>query len=185
MRLFIAFDVDDASIVNKVMDIQRILVREGVKGTFPNQEQLHVTIKFLGETPDDKVELLKARLAEIRAPKFEVFFDGVTGFPSLSSPRVVVIRLLENDTLLKIFNDIEKITSSMGFRRESRAFKPHLTIARVKKPWSWKRHLVKVLSGVSIDMKMTIECIKLKKSTLTPTGPIYEDVDVYWLERGV
>ena len=124
-------------------------------------------------------------MAGIKAPKFDVFFDGVTGFPSLSSPRVVVIRLLENDTLLKIFNDVERIASSMGFRRENRAYKPHLTIARVKKPWSWKGHLAKMLSGISIDMKMTVECIKLKKSTLTPTGPIYEDVDVYWLEREV
>ena len=182
MRLFIAFDVDDPRLMSEIEKIQGLLIREGVKGTFPKGDQLHVTIKFLGETPEDKVDIIKTRLSEIKAPKFEVFFDGVTGFPSLSSPRVVVIRLLENEILLKIFNDIEKIVSSLGFRRESRAFKPHLTIARVKKRWSWKHHLVNILSTISLDMGLEVECIKLKKSVLTPSGPIYEDVDVYWLE---
>ncbi len=183
MRLFIAFDVNDKTLVSRVTEIHDLLIREGVKGTYPNREQLHVTIKFLGETPDDKVETLKSKLAGIKAPKFEVSFDGVTGFPSLSSPRVVVIRLLENETLFRIFTDIERITSTLGYRKESRPFKPHLTIARVKKPWSWKRYLAKMLSGISLDLSITVECIKLKKSILTPRGPIYEDVDVYWLER--
>jgi 2'-5' RNA ligase len=182
MRVFIAFDVDDPKIVDEVEKIQGFLIGEGVKGTFPKGDQLHVTVKFLGETPDDKVMTLQKLLSEIDVTEFYVRFDGVGGFPSLSYPRVVVVKIVENEILYTLFKEIERVTSKLGYPREGRPFKPHLTICRVKKKWSWKKHLKSYLSGISLDLSMKIDRFKLKKSVLTPSGPIYEDIYTFKLE---
>lgn len=183
MRVFIAVDIEDKHIQHEVEKIQRYLINEGVKGTFPSSEQLHITLKFLGEAPDEKVDLINTELSAINSFSFRLRFTGITGFPSFRSPRVVVIKIDENPGMQNLFKEVEKSMSSIGFKRESRAFSPHLTIARVKKPWSWKKYIADKLSQYTLNYEYYVDAFKLKNSTLTPTGPVYKDLYIYKLEK--
>lgn len=182
MRVFVAVDIEDDKIWDEVEKIQRYLVNEGVKGTFPAKNQLHITIKFLGNISDEMVGNISEQLNEITHPPFKIRLDGVTGFPSFRSPRVVVIKIFENQSLKSLFKKVEEKMYGIGFRKESRAFSPHFTIARVKKPWSWKRYIAGKLSEISLDYDYLVYSFKLKSSILTPNGPIYKDLYEYKLE---
>ena len=180
MRLFIAIDINNQIIAHKVSAIQSLLVDNGVKGTYPSVDQLHITLKFLGETPEHKVQLIDEVLKKIKATDEIVLkINGVGGFPSLKRPRIIYLDVVANDPLYTIQSRIEHEMSRLGFKREGRPFKPHITIFRVKKPWTWRQSLEKELAGIGMDVTIRVLEIKLKESILTPTGPIYRDVSVY------
>jgi 2'-5' RNA ligase len=179
MRLFIAVDIEDRKIISEISKIQNYLIENGVKGTFPNEKQLHITIKFLGETPDYKTNYIIEKLRTIKFNPTKIILRNIDGFPNLSRPRVVVVRVDENKELLDLFTQVEKHMTVLGYRKETRPFKPHITIARVKKPWSWRRDLVSTLKNIYLNLEYDIKCFKLKNSTLTPTGPIYQDIEIF------
>jgi len=180
MRLFVAIDINDKIIAHKVSTIQNLLVDNGVKGTYPSVDQLHITLKFLGETPDHKVQLIDEVLKKIKSINEIVLkVNGVGAFPSLRRPRIIYLGVTANDALYTIQSRIEHEMARLGFKREGRPFKPHITIFRVKKPWTWKRTLEKELTGIELDVTIKVHEIKLKESILTPTGPIYRDISVY------
>lgn len=181
MRVFIAIDIDDKSIWHDIEKIQKYLIDEGVKGTFPSRNQLHITIKFLGDVSDEKIKLINEKLSIIKSPSFTLRFRGVTGFPSFKSPRVVVIKTDDNPYIQSLFKEIEKNMVSLGFKRENRSFSPHLTIARVKKPWSWKKYISDKLLPLEFNYEYLVDSFKLKSSFLTPNGPVYNDVFIYKL----
>lgn len=183
MRVFIAIDINDKNIQHEVGRIQKYLLGEGVKATFPSENHLHITIKFLGDVLDEKIGLINKKLSIIKLSPFTLRFRGVTGFPSFKSPRVVVIKIDENPYLQSLFKEIEKNMFSLGFKKETRSFSPHLTIARIKKPWSWKKYISDKLLLFEFNYEYLVDSFKLKSSTLTPNGPIYNDLFTYMLRK--
>lgn len=182
MRLFIAIDIDDKEIKYKTSIIQNMLVNSGVRGTHPTVDQLHITLKFLGETPDFKIKLINDVLGKIKVDeKIVLNINGVGAFPSLKKPRIIFLDVKANDVLYVLQSQIERGMVKLGFKKEDRPFKPHITIFRIKKPWSWKSYLEKELVSVHIDKTLYINEFKLKESLLTPSGPIYKDLNVYKL----
>ena len=179
MRLFIAIDIDDKNILYEIERIQKYLINEGVKGTFPSKDQLHITVKFLGEVLDEKIDSIDNKLKTIKFSPFILKFNGITGFPSIRSPRVVVVEIDENTSLQYLFKEIERNMVSLGFKKEKRSFSPHLTIARVKKAWSWKKYISDKLLSLSFNYEYLVNSFKLKSSVLTPNGPIYNDLFIY------
>jgi RNA 2',3'-cyclic 3'-phosphodiesterase len=129
MRLFIALDIDEA--------VRGRIVRflEGVRGFAPDArwvrpESLHVTLKFIGEKPVEKVEDIKRALATIRGQPFEMAFRGIGFFPTAKAARVFWIGISAGDPLGQLAGAVDSATASLGIPKEDHAFSPHLTLAR-------------------------------------------------------
>jgi 2'-5' RNA ligase len=129
MRIFIALDIDDA--------IRERIVRfmDGVREFAPDArwvrpESLHVTLKFIGEKPADKVEEIKPVLSDIQAAPFDLTFSGFGFFPTTKAARVFWIGIQSGPPLVSLARSIDDATSGLGIPKEDHAFSPHLTLAR-------------------------------------------------------
>ncbi len=129
MRLFIALDIDDA-IRDRIA-----LFMDGVSPFAPdarwvNPESLHVTLKFIGEQPDDAVDAIRLALQSIAAPTTEIHFRGYGFFPTSKSARVFWIGMDAGPQLAALAAAIDEAVAALGIAKEDRAFSPHLTLAR-------------------------------------------------------
>ena len=129
MRLFIALDIDDA-IRGRIA-----LFVEGVRNFAPDArwvkpESLHVTLKFIGEQPDDAVEKIKQALASVVASSAEIQFRGYGFFSTPKSARVFWIGMEAGPQLAALATLIDDKMASLGIPKEDRPFSPHLTLAR-------------------------------------------------------
>lgn len=167
MRLFIAIDFPE-DVKKEIEKIQKKLPQ--FQGKLTERENLHLTLKFLGEVDDSLVEDIKKRLNKIKLKKFDVEVDSLGYF----SPSVIKIVWLHVAGCEKIQKEIDEKLEEL-FAKE-KGFMSHLTIARVKSPGD-KLRFIKELVGMKFDrIKVNISSFKLKSSTLTPEGPIYKDV---------
>jgi 2'-5' RNA ligase len=91
---------------------------------------LHLTLKFVGEGPDETVEKITAALAQIRANQFPLDFKGYGFFPTAKSARVFWVGIETGPALSAIAALIDDAVAGLGIPREERAFSPHLTLAR-------------------------------------------------------
>jgi len=129
MRLFVALDIPD--------DIRERIGRfvEGVRGfaddaRWARPESLHVTLTFIGEQPESKLEALKNALSGIRPVPSEIHFRGYGFFPTPKSARVFWIGLEAGPPLASLAAAVDEALSVLGIPKEQRAFSPHLTLAR-------------------------------------------------------
>ncbi|HDM36794.1 MAG TPA: RNA 2',3'-cyclic phosphodiesterase [Candidatus Syntrophoarchaeum butanivorans] len=178
IRAFIAVDIPETT-RSKISALQREMYIEGVKLVDPSL--IHVTLKFLGDTPVKKIEDVIRVLETIDVSSFKVNVRGMGAFPDLTNPRVVWIGLEPASEFMRIHEKLENTLSSLGFSRERRSFTPHLTIARVKRAGKNERSLIAefVRKNAEIDLdRILVSEIKLKKSILRPEGPIYTDIFV-------
>ncbi|MHC1610274.1 MAG: RNA 2',3'-cyclic phosphodiesterase [Candidatus Methanospirareceae archaeon] len=194
MRAFIAVDLS-GEIRAKIAGIQQEFAGLGLaQGAvkFVDAKQAHQTVKFLGNVTEDAVGLIKSALAGITQKPFELELRGVGFFPPASLDRARKIRVIwvgverGAEQLKALQEEVESKMHALGFPPEKR-FSPHVTLCRVKKPLRQKNELMRVLEKIEelqeVEAgKMLVEELKLKKSTLTPKGPIYEDLYVKKLE---
>ncbi len=129
MRVFIAIDIDDA--------IRERIARfmDGVRGFAPDArwvqpEALHITLKFIGEKPDDAVEEIRKGLATIRHVAVDLQFRGYGFFPSARAPRVFWIGIVAGPLLGSLAALVDETMSSLKIPKEDHAYSPHLTLAR-------------------------------------------------------
>ncbi len=129
MRLFVALDIND--------DIRNRIARflEGVRGFAPDvrwvrPESLHVTLKFIGERPDEDVDRIKQTLATIDADRIEIRLCGYGFFPGAREPRVFWIGIDAGSELASLAGTVDAKLASLGIPKEEHPFSPHLTLAR-------------------------------------------------------
>lgn len=129
MRLFIALDIDD--------HIRRRIATflDGVRGFAPDArwvrpESLHVTLKFIGEKPEEEVEKIKQVLETITADTFEMNFRGYGFFPSARAPRVFWVGIEAGASLSSLAATVDEKLASLAIPQEEHVFNPHLTLAR-------------------------------------------------------
>jgi 2'-5' RNA ligase len=129
MRLFVALDIDEA-IRGR---IARFL--DGVRGFSPEvrwarPESLHVTLKFIGEKPEEEVEKIKRALETIAADKFEISFRGYGFFPGARAPRVFWLGIEAAPRLSSLAALVDESLATLDIPKEEHAFNAHLTLAR-------------------------------------------------------
>jgi 2'-5' RNA ligase len=129
MRLFVALDIDDS--------IRGRIVRfiDGVSGFAPDArwvqaESLHVTLKFIGERPDEDVAEIKQALGAIVADSVEFNFRGYGFFPEARAPRVFWVGTEAGANLSSLAAAVDEKLSSLNISKEEHTFNPHLTLAR-------------------------------------------------------
>jgi 2'-5' RNA ligase len=172
IRTFISIDMSE-NIQKEIEKIQNIL--PGFEGKKTEPENLHLTLKFLGEIDSEKLEKVKEKLKEINFKKFETRVSEIGVF----SPEYIRIVWLKLENCSRLQNIIDKKLSEL-FEPERR-FMSHLTIARVKFLKN-KNYFLGELKKVKLPkMKFKVDKFRLKKSTLTEEGPIHETLEEYAL----
>jgi 2'-5' RNA ligase len=184
LRTFIAIDVPPA-VLDTITRIQNRFKSLGLHASWVKPGNIHLTLKFLGDTDPDRIPGIQNKLTETLAPftPFRLSLNSAGVFPDTKHPRVLWVGLKDEEgTLETLQTAIEKALESVGFPREQRSFSPHLTLARIKSPWGIKspkekKELKDELDAVNQEgigsHPFDVSEIKLYESQLTPKGSIY------------
>ena len=139
---------------------------------------MHLTIRFLGDIPISMVDVLSEEMKNLQFSSFKLEIRGVGAFPKLNYPRVIWAGIRKGSKLLEdIFSQLEYRLTGLGFKKDNKGFSPHLTIARVRTGKNKARlaELIMELEDYEFGI-VNIDCLRLKKSDLTPRGPIYTNL---------
>ncbi|HXX81963.1 MAG TPA: RNA 2',3'-cyclic phosphodiesterase [Thermodesulfovibrionales bacterium] len=185
MRSFVAINLDD-SLRNEI-DRTTAGLKSGnwdVKWVAP--ANLHITLKFLGEIPEDAITGIKETLLSSAShhESFALKFKGVGIFPDKRRPRVIWIDILESEKLIKLQKEVENSLSLIGFKEEDRPFSPHLTIGRIKSS-AGKESLLRAMEALKDrDFgNIGVNKVSLMKSDLKPGGAQYTTIAEFNLKR--
>lgn len=129
MRIFIALDIP-GEIRERMLQYTERARSLAPEARWARPEGLHLTLKFIGEVSDAKVEEIKTALAAVKTVPFAIKFESVGFFPSPKSPRVFWIGVEGGPALSELAALIDDATHKLGFAKEERAYSPHLTLAR-------------------------------------------------------
>ena len=175
IRSFISVDLDEPGIRERIASTQRSLLETGAQLKLVNTEIMHLTLRFLGEIPQPTVEEVKKAIDAVRFSAFEIELSGLGAFPNLRRLNVVWVGIKRgHEQLAEIFQQLEPKLRTIGLPADNKGFSPHLTIARVRTGANMEA-LANYVStmGEQEFGKMLVQSVRLKRSTLTPRGPIY------------
>ena len=172
MRLFTGLDLPDDVVRNLEELLRRLKPAARIQWSPP--ENLHVTTKFIGEWPEDRLGELIAALRGVPAPgPIAVQIRRVGFFPNPHAPRIFWCGI-EAPGLDALAADTDGATAALGVEREKRAFSPHLTLARIKNQVDLQP-LRKTIAGMeSLELGgFQARSFFLYQSSLRPTGSVY------------
>lgn len=178
IRSFFAFDIEDQKIIRKLSEVQGMLANTGADLKLVKSQNIHLTIRFLGEIQPPMVDDIYKEMKELSFSPFRVYLEGLGAFPKINYPRVVWVGIKKGANELKdVFEQLEPRLRGLGFKPDTKGFSPHLTIARVRtgRNKSGLAELILKLEDYELGT-IKVECLKLKKSYLTPRGPIYTNL---------
>lgn len=186
MRTFISIDIEDVNIISKISLIKNTLSSLGLDLKLVEDENLHLTLVFIGEIPETILSPLKESLSTVVHKSFKMHLSGAGCFPSCNKPRVLWIGVSEgSDEIIELHRKITNALKRGGipFEKE-KDFTPHLTIARIKSNRNVNK-LSKFMETIINEDFGWIEVreFRLKKSILTPKGPIYETLNSFKLAQ--
>ncbi len=133
-RTFIAVKIEPCpALLEFVHQLQALLKYDAVRWVAVHH--FHLTLKFLGATPPGKISDVQQALTEVggRFGAFDFDLKGIGYFKKNKQPRVLFVRIERDEMLKHLAEEIDVSLSMLGFERERRIFKPHLTLARIKK----------------------------------------------------
>jgi 2'-5' RNA ligase len=178
VRAFLALELS-GDIRDRLKVAQDTLRTCKARMTFVEPENIHVTLKFLGDIDE---HIIPSLMAAIKSIPFQQFPASVGKVIVNNPKRPFTVWCSIGDTgrgedLLRL---VEDVLMPLGFAKETRRFTPHATLARIKEPDPSLFKVLETLKGKNYG-DCLIRGMKLKKSTLTPRGPIYEDLlEVLW-----
>ena len=173
MRLFVAVEISNNNIINSIKKFQDEI---NIDAKPIESKNLHFTLQFLGEISEEITHKIIQSLHTIEFSSFNVTLKGVGAFPKLRAPRVIWIGTDENggNMLIQLSKKVEKVLESLGFHSD-KPFKPHITVFRIKKKIGDMTKELEHQKMIDFGIQ-EISSIKLKKSELTSSGPIYSDL---------
>ncbi len=172
-RLFIAVELPGA-VRDSLGSIQAILKNSSARLTLVDPTIIHITLKFIGDTPPEKTREIGGALRGLKAAPFSLRVRGISG-NNPRRPRVVWARVEDGGNLGILHAAIEDILAPLRIPRDDRPFVPHATVARVREFHPDLPGIIRPLSDRDFG-EGTIDRVILKRSTLTSRGPIYEDI---------
>jgi len=181
LRTFIAIELDE-SLRRSLGALQNRLKRQVPPGSvrWVAPEGIHLTLKFLGDTPGDRIPEIAAALRDAcgTSAPFEVSVEGRGCFPSFRRPRVVWVAVHDNShKLARLQQEIERLVAPLGYPTEERSFNPHLTLGRVSRHadgyeaaavgQAVERSVVEQIGAQHVTE------VRFIRSELRPTGALY------------
>ena len=179
MRLFVALEIP-AHVRNHLTALIRELSKLETSSAhkragWVRPENLHVTLKFIGETPPDKLVSIRGELNAVRSDSsLELRFRGLGCFPNERRPRVLWAGMEAMPNLASLAGEIEERLEKLGIERDPRSFTPHLTLARFDPPGISQELRSKVRENSTHDFgSLHTSEFHLIQSKLKPTGAEY------------
>lgn len=182
MRLFVAIDLPEA-VRRELATIQDLLRPQGGNARWVASESIHITLKFIGEVPEHRVEEIDKALTGLPWKPFVVAVRGLGFFPGARSPRVLWAGLHAR-TMKELAGEIDARLERTGIERERRAFRGHVTLARSKD--SRLEGSLVAAAGRYPDHdfgSFTADRYCLYQSTLKPGGSVYRRIKEYSMTR--
>lgn len=191
LRMFVALRTS-GQLLDALADTQRQLQARLPTGSvrWTRREQLHLTLRFLGDVPAGQVEALAAAVREAGTgvPPLRLGLAGAGCFPNARNPRVLWIGVNGDlPQLLALQQNVEIATTGFGDHREEREFHPHLTFGRVAaRDYQAARAVGDAMGGFKLGLlgEWTADQLYLVQSQLAPSGPTYTDVAIVELRGG-
>lgn len=183
MRVFLAIEIDK-ELLDKISEVQKEFAKCDAPVKYVETENLHCTLKFFGEIDEDKlnkiIEVIENKIKNHQPFKVSIKKTGV--FPNENYIRVLWLGMEDVEPFVNLQKDLDEDFKKLGFKKE-KSYKPHLTIGRVKGAKNKAKLLstLKDLGEVEIG-EMNVGRIILKKSELTPSGPIYSTIKEFNLK---
>lgn len=179
LRLFIAVEIP-AELQQKVYkETAKLRSELGSLVRWVAVENMHLTLRFLGDVSPSNVEFLMQMLRnEAEAvPCFNIQLTGLGSFPNLRRPRVIYIGIQAPAALDTLQRAIESATRRLGYESEERPFSAHLTLGRVKQnaTASDQQKIRRALESTRVDLlaRARVDSVHLFKSDLKPSGSVY------------
>lgn len=186
-RLFIALDIP-VTAVQKVMEFQKMVKKSGIQARWVAEESIHQTLKFIGETDSKNIpgitEILENTLNDFEPFNLSIANAGV--FPDLTRPSILWVGLYgETELLMKLSRSIDRsLFEKLEIKRETKSFKPHITIARIKTKINHIKlgELIEIFS-TSDPLPFVAEKVILYQSILTRDGAKYKVLKTFQLNK--
>ena len=182
VRSFLAIELKE-DLVPKILDVQKEFKKTNANIKYVPSKNMHFTLKFFGNIDEEMIEDISLSVEKVimNYSSFDLSIKNCGCFPNKNVIKVLWLGLDEGSPIKSLQKDLDREFKKLGFKKEKN-FISHLTIGRVKSPKNEKeiRKTIEKLENIEIG-QMTVSRICLKKSTLTPQGPIYEDIKVFEL----
>jgi 2'-5' RNA ligase len=181
IRAFIAITLP-LNIIHHITNLQTTLKNYRIKASWPKPMNMHLTLKFLGNIPCNKVEGIHQGINNAAVEfkkdnaKLQLFTEGLGVFPSVKKSRIIWTGVKDQDgALVTVQSLLERHLEKKGFKREKKHFSPHITLCRLKQSVAEKSmiQILKNYSGIKSDTFL-INSFTLFKSKLTSSGPVHE-----------
>ena len=180
VRLFLAIDIP-SQIRNQIVRIQNALRETGLNLKLVEAQNIHFTLKFLGETDPSRIPMINTALDTIQFRRYDIHIQGVGCFPNARRPRVIWLGIhgqgiAETKSLA---SSVNRVLKEIGIPPDFRPFKPHTTIARLRRPMKLPNEVYQKLNKFLSQYEnhdcgtLMVQDFHLKESVLTPQGPIY------------
>ena len=183
-RLFVAAPISPY-VQALVAEIQDELAGHSLPFRWVDPSLTHITLKFLGDTNPRRIRDLAGKLdwAAGRTEALQLTTSGVGAFPNSRRPRVAWLGL-EGDTveLEALADDVDEVAAELGYDRESRRFRPHVTVGRLRRGYDPPEDFELAARELVLpEQRLTIDRIQLFRSVLLPNGPEYAVIDEWRL----
>lgn len=173
IRTFIAVDIASTP---AMLEFSEAIRKTGADVKLVEPQNIHITLKFLGDTDEqllpDIEEIIRDSVVGIQP--FSISLQGTGVFPNRDYLKVIWVGLIAGEQMETIGGRIEEGCAGLGFKKERRAFSPHLTVGRVRTVRN-KQQLLNVIDKYKETMFATeeVRAVTLKRSVLSPSGPTY------------
>jgi RNA 2',3'-cyclic 3'-phosphodiesterase len=158
---------------------QLLAIMGGVSGVrWQTDEQLHVTLKFIGEVDRHKAQDIHAALGSIHQPPFEIRICGIGSFDRRGQPEVLWAGIEPQEPLQALHKKVDQALLRVGVEQERRAYTPHVTLARLKRSSGPVGALLEQSGGFRTP-SFPVDYFSLFESNLTPEGAHYSIVERY------
>lgn len=178
MRVFVAVEIEDSSVLSKLISIKREVESCGGRAVKPVEDQnIHLTIRFIGEVPESYIPRIQECVDMMgTAKRFSMTIAGIGAFPNPARPRVIWAGVVEGIKELKELRAVADDCLRGIAQPDRHGFSPHITLARVKgRVGPCLRDIIERHADTVVGVTPVTKVV-LKQSRLTPKGPIYTDI---------
>lgn len=182
IRAFIALEIPEAPL-NEILAIRDKHIKDAQNFKWEPLDKLHITLKFLGDVDEPQIENIAEKIDTALAgyTKLQLSFSEFGIFRKDNKPRIFWLGLKENETLINLALEVDNICSSLGFEREKRKFKSHITLLRIKND----ENINSILSMLKLklpEINFTSDKITIFKSVLKQSGSVYTLLKSFYIK---
>lgn len=168
LRLFTA-----ATLPTRVCQALATLHTRDFDARWTPPQQFHLTLRFLGSVEEERVAAIVEALEAVQASPFSLQLDALGVFPSCRKPRVLIVRLMPEAPLVRLHRRIQDALATIGFPPETRRFRPHVTLARLKRPQPAAVQRYLETTAIPALSAFEITAFHLYQSILRPEGALH------------